>query len=41
MFKTHLTSSLLCLLAALGLSARAAGPQNLGYTNTPLIPGTA
>lgn len=40
MSNTHLTSSILCLLAALSISAGAADNQNLGYTNTPFIPGT-
>ena len=40
MSKTHLTSSLVCLLASIAFSARAADGKNLGYTNTPLIPGT-
>ena len=40
MSKTHLASSLICLLAAATISARAADGKGLGYTTTPMIPGT-
>ena len=39
MSKTHLTLSLVCSLVA-AVNADAADAKNLGYTNTPFIPGT-
>src|SRR6266542_1921809 len=39
MSKTHLTLSLVCSLVA-AVHADAADARNLGYTNTPFIPGT-
>ena len=40
MFNTPLTCSFVCLLAGASFSARAAEGPSLGYTTTPMIPGT-
>ena len=40
MSKTHLIPSFICLLVVGLVSADAADAKNLGYTNTPFIPGT-
>ena len=40
MSNLSLTASLVCLLATAAISTHAADGKNLGYTNTPIIPGT-
>jgi hypothetical protein len=40
MSKTQLTTSLVCSLIVAAMNADAADAKNLGYTNTPFIPGT-